>query len=138
MISAALRDGTADRQCVFEAFGRRLPSGRRYGVVAGTARLLELISRFRFDPEEITFLRERGIDERTADWLANYRFSGDIDGYAEGELFFPGSPILTVSGTFAECVLLETLVLSVLNHDCAVATGAARMVTAARGRPLIE
>jgi nicotinate phosphoribosyltransferase len=138
MISAALRDGTADRQCVFEAFGRRLPSGRRYGVVAGTGRLLELISRFRFDPEEITFLRERGIDERTADWLAAYRFSGDIEGYAEGELFFPGSPIMTVSGTFAECVILETLILSVLNHDSAIAAAAARMVTAARGRPIIE
>jgi nicotinate phosphoribosyltransferase len=138
MISAALRDGTADRPCVFEAFGRRLPNGRRYGVVAGTSRLLDLIGRFRFDPEEITFLRERGIDDRTAAWLADYRFGGDIEGYAEGELFFPGSPILTVSGTFAECVVLETLILSVLNHDSAVAAAAARMVTAARGRPIIE
>jgi nicotinate phosphoribosyltransferase len=138
MISAALRDGTADRPCVFEAFGRRLPNGRRYGVVAGTGRLLELITRFRFDPEEITFLRERGIDDRTAQWLSDYRFSGDIEGYAEGELFFPGSPILTVSGTFAECVILETLILSVLNHDSAIAAAAARMVTAARGRPIIE
>jgi len=138
MISAALRDGTADRPCVFEAFGRRLPNGRRYGVVGGTGRLLELIGRFRFEPEEITFLRERGIDERTAGWLADYRFTGDIEGYAEGELFFPGSPILTVSGTFAECVILETLILSVLNHDCAIAAAAARMVTAARGRPIIE
>lgn len=138
MISAALRDGTADRPCVFEAFGRRLPSGRRYGVVAGMGRLLELIGRFRFDPEEITFLRERGIDDRTAQWLSDYRFTGDIEGYAEGELFFPGSPILTVSGTFAECVILETLILSVLNHDSAIAAAAARMVTAARGRPIIE
>jgi nicotinate phosphoribosyltransferase len=138
MISAALQDGTADRACVFEAFGRRLPSGRRYGVVAGTARLLELITNYRFDDEEIAFLRERGTDERTAQWLADYRFSGDIDGYAEGELFFPGSPILTVSGGFAECVILETLVLSVLNHDSAIAAAAARMVTAARGRPIIE
>jgi nicotinate phosphoribosyltransferase len=87
----------------------------------------------------VAFLRERGVvDDTTADWLAAYGFQGDIDGYAEGELFFPGSPILTVTGTFAECVLLETLALSVLNHDCAIAAAAARMVTAARGRPLIE
>lgn len=139
MISAALGDGTADRPCVFEAFGRRLPNGRRYGVVAGTGRLLEAIREFRFDPDEIAFLSERGIvDERTAGWLAGYRFTGDIDGYAEGELFFPGSPILTVTGTFAECVVLETLILSVLNHDSAIAAAAARMVTAARGRPIIE
>ncbi|MFF5171473.1 nicotinate phosphoribosyltransferase [Micromonospora sp. NPDC000089] len=139
MVGAALRDGTADRRCTFEVFGRRLPAGRRYGVVAGTARLVELIRDFRFHPEEIDFLRRTGVvDEPAAQWLAGYRFTGDIDGYAEGELFFPGSPILTVSGGFAECVVLETLVLSVLNHDCAIAAAAARMVTAARGRALIE
>ncbi|MEV6971252.1 nicotinate phosphoribosyltransferase [Hamadaea sp. NPDC051192] len=139
MVSAALRDGTAERPCVFEAFGRRLPNGRRYGVVAGTGRLMELISRFTFDPDEIAYLVDRGIvDRTTGDWLADYKFTGDIDGYAEGELFFPGSPILTVSGTFAECVVLETLILSVLNHDSAIAAAAARMVTAARGRPIIE
>ena len=139
MVSAALRDGTADRRCVFEVFTRRLPAGRRYGVVAGTGRLIELIRDFRFDPEEVDFLRRTGVvDDRAAEWLTNYRFTGDVDGYAEGELFVPGSPILTVSGSFAECVVLETLVLSVLNHDCAVAAAAARMVTAARGRALIE
>lgn len=139
MVSAALRDGSADRPCVFEVFARRLPSGRRYGVVAGTARVIEAVSAFRFGPDELSYLRTAGVvDDRTLDWLASYRFSGDIDGYAEGELFFPGSPILTVSGTFAECVVLETLILSILNHDAAIAAAAARMVTAARGRPIIE
>jgi len=139
MVSAALKDGTADRRSVFEVFARRLPTGRRYGVAAGQGRLMELIRDFRFAPEDIDFLRRSGIvDETTAAWLTDYHFTGDIDGYAEGELFFPGSPILTVSGRFAECVVLETLILSVLNHDCAIAAGAARMVTAARGRPIIE
>jgi nicotinate phosphoribosyltransferase len=139
MLSAALRDGTADRRCVFEVFARRLPTGRRYGVVAGTGRLVDLIAEFRFRAEEVEFLKSRGIvDDATAEWLGKYRFGGDIDGYTEGELFFPGSPIITVSGTFAECVALETLILSVLNHDSAIAAAAARMVTAARGRPVIE
>jgi nicotinate phosphoribosyltransferase len=139
MVCAALKDATAARRCVFEAFARRLPPGRRYGVVAGTGRLVEMLASYRFGPEDVEYLRATGVvDEHTAAWLAAYRFSGDIDGYAEGELFFPGSPLLTVSGTFAECVILETLVLSVLNHDCAVAAAAARMVTAARGRPIIE
>ncbi|MGN9803980.1 nicotinate phosphoribosyltransferase [Micromonospora sp. L32] len=139
MVSAALRDGTAERRCAFEVFSRRLPAGRRYGVVAGTGRLVDLIRDFRFDADEVDFLRRTGVvDDRAAEWLASYRFTGDVDGYAEGELFFPGSPILTVSGGFAECVVLETLVLSVLNHDSAVAAAAARMVTAARGRTLIE
>jgi nicotinate phosphoribosyltransferase len=139
MVSAALRDGTASRRCAFEVFARRLPPGRRYGVVAGTGRLIDALAAFRFGPTDLTYLADHGVvDESMADWLAEYRFGGDLDGYPEGELFFPGSPILTVSGTFAECVVLETLVLSVLNHDCAVAAAAARMVTAARGRPLIE
>jgi nicotinate phosphoribosyltransferase len=139
MVSAALKDGAAHRRCVFEVFGRRLPAGRRYGVVAGTGRLMDLVRDFRFDEAQVDFLRRAGVvDDGTAAWLSRYRFTGDIEGYAEGELFFPGSPILTVSGTFAECVLLETLILSVLNHDCAIAAGAARMVTAARGRSIIE
>ena len=139
MVSAALRDGTADRRCVFEVFARRLPTGRRYGVVAGTGRLIERSATSGSARTRSTSCAETGVGRRhAAAWLADYRFTGDIDGYAEGELFFPGSPILTVSGTFAECVVLETLVLSVLNHDCAIAAAAARMVTAARGRPLIE
>jgi nicotinate phosphoribosyltransferase len=139
MLNAAVRDGTAQRHCVFEVFARRLPTGRRYGIVAGTGRLIEALADYHFGADEIDFLRRTGVvDDDTAAWLAGYRFGGDIHGYAEGELYFPGSPILTVSGTFADCVLLETLVLSVLNFDSAVAAAAARMVTAARGRPLIE
>jgi nicotinate phosphoribosyltransferase len=137
MAAAALADGTAQRQCVFEVFARRLPEGRRYGVVAGTDRLLESIERFRFGEEELAMLTGV-VDEATLAWLADYRFSGDIDGYPEGELYFPGSPILTVAGTFVDAVLLETLSLSILNHDSAVASAASRMVTAAAGRPIIE
>jgi nicotinate phosphoribosyltransferase len=139
MLGSALRDGTAQRHCVFEVFARRLPDGRRYGVVAGTARLIDAIGEFRFDAQTIDVLRrDEVIDDLAAEHLAGYRFRGDVDGYPEGELYFPYSPVLTVSGTFADAVVLETLALSVLNHDCAVASAAARMVTAAAGRPIIE
>ncbi|HET6391910.1 MAG TPA: nicotinate phosphoribosyltransferase [Blastococcus sp.] len=139
MVAAALADGTAGRDCVFEVFARRLPHGRRYGVLAGTGRLLEALPHFRFGDAELAALREQGLtDERLLDWLAGFRFSGDVDGYAEGDLFFPGSPVLTVRAPFAEGVLLETLALSVLNHDSAIASAAARMVAAACERPCIE
>ncbi|MDT0342984.1 nicotinate phosphoribosyltransferase [Streptomyces litchfieldiae] len=139
MLRAALRAGTAHRRSAFEVFTRRLPEGRRYGVVAGTGRVLDAVENFRFEPEILDFLDERGIiDGPTRDWLADYRFTGDIHGYPEGEVYFPGSPIMTVEGTFGECVLLETVILSILNHDSAVAAAASRMAVAAQDRPLIE
>ncbi|MEV0251377.1 nicotinate phosphoribosyltransferase [Nocardia sp. NPDC050712] len=137
MLAAALADGSAERRCTFEVFARRLPNGRRYGVVAGTGRVLEALERFRFGPEELAVVA-RFLDARAVEWLRDYRFTGEIDGYAEGELYFPGSPILTVRGSFAEGVVLETLILSILNHDSAIASAAARMVNAAAGRRTIE
>lgn len=139
MVDAAIQHGTADTECMFEVFARRLPGARRYGIVAGTGRLLDLIRDFRFGDAELSWLRENDVvTARTLDWLADYRFSGDIWGYREGEAYFPNSPILVVESSFAEGVLLETLALSVLNYDSAVANAATRMVTAARGRPLAE
>jgi nicotinate phosphoribosyltransferase len=139
MLAAALRDGTAQRSCAFEVFARRLPAGRRYGVVGGVGRALDAVRDFRFGDGDLEFLLGAGaIDDRTAEYLAGYRFRGSIVGYPEGELYFPGSPILSVGGTFAEAVVLETILLSILNHDSAVAAAAARMVTAAGARPIIE
>jgi nicotinate phosphoribosyltransferase len=139
MLRAALGSGTARRRAVFEVFARYLPNGRRYGVVAGTGRLLDALARFRFSDADLGYLSEhRVIDEATLRFLASYDFTGNIWAYGEGDCYFPGSPILVVEGTFAEAGLLETLVLSVLNHDCAIASAASRMVTAADGRPLIE
>ena len=139
MIDAAMDSGTHDRECVFEVFARRLPEGRRYGVVAGTGRLMDAIAAFRFSDNDLAWLRENSVvRQATLDWLADYRFTGSISGYQEGDAYFPGSPILVVDGTFAEAVILETVALSVLNYDSAVASAAARMVSAAQGRPLAE
>ncbi|QUH00410.1 nicotinate phosphoribosyltransferase [Saccharopolyspora erythraea] len=139
MLASALRDGTADRQCAFEVFTRRLPDGRRYGVVGGLDRVLEAVENFRFGEAELEQLASAGVvGDSTLEWLADYRFRGDVDGYPEGEVYFPGSPLLSVRGTFAEAVVLETVVLSILNHDSAIAAAAARMVSAANGRRMIE
>ena len=139
MLQGALHSGAAERRTIFEVFARHLPHGRRYGVVAGTGRLLDALEQFRFDAADLDFLRTSGIvDDVTLRYLKSYRFGGNIWGYAEGDCYFPGSPILVVEGTFAEAVLLETITLSILNHDCAIAAAASRMVTAAGDRPLIE
>src|SRR5262245_8720628 len=132
MVRGALASGTAARRAIFEVFARHLPAGRRYGVVAGIGRLLDaLVSDWFYDPA-LEYLTSHGIvDEPTAEWLSSYRFSGNIWGYAEGDLYFPGSPILVVEAGFAEAVILETIVLSILNHDSAIASAASRMVRAA-------
>jgi nicotinate phosphoribosyltransferase len=137
MLQAALAAGTAHRRSVFELFPRRLPEGRRYGVVAGVGRALDALEHFRFDDEVLAVL-EDVVDGPTLDWLASYRFTGDISGYAEGEAYFPYSPLLTVEAPFAEAVLLETLLLSIYNHDSAIASAASRMTMAAGDRPCIE
>lgn len=139
MLQAALAHGSAQRRSVFEVFGRRLPDGRRYGVVGGTGRLLDAIERFEFDDSALAALDEaRVVDEATLAWLADYHFSGDAWGYGEGEAYFPYSPMLIVEGSFAEAVVLETVILSILNYDSAIASAASRMTTAAGGRPCIE
>jgi nicotinate phosphoribosyltransferase len=137
MLAAALRDGTAGRRTSFELFARRLPEGRRYGVVAGTDRFLEALTAFGFDDAALHLL-SAFLDPETLSYLADFRFRGDVDGYPEGELYFAGSPVLSVHGSFAECIVLETLLLSIFNHDTAIASAAARMVSAADDRPLIE
>lgn len=139
MVQAALAAGTADRRSVFELFPRRLPEGRRYGVVAGVGRALDALADFRFDGDDVEFLARTGVvDDATATWLADYRFTGDIQGYPEGEVYFPGAPLLVVEGTFAEAVILETLLLSIYNHDSAIASAASRMTLMAHGRPCAE
>ncbi len=137
MVQAARQAGTAERRAVFELFPRRLPEGRRYGVVAGVGRALDAIESFRFDAAALASLADL-VDADLLEWLASYRFAGDIWGYAEGEAYFPHSPLLVVEATFAEAVLLETVLLSIYNHDSAIASAASRMTLAAGARPCIE
>lgn len=139
MLDAALRSGVAGRRAVFEVFARGLPPGRRYGVLAGTGRLAGMIEAFRFGASELAYLEATGgLSDAVLEMLAGYRFNGEVLAYAEGEVYFPDSPVLTVEAPFGEAVLLETVVLSVLNFDSAVAAAASRMVTAAGTRPIIE
>jgi nicotinate phosphoribosyltransferase len=139
MLSSFVADGSARRQAVFECFARRLPSGRRYGVVAGLGRLTELLDGLSFAEPDVAWLLASGVvTPEAADYLRDFRLTCDVEAYAEGELYFPGSPVLTVRGELGQALILETLVLSVLNHDSAIASAAARMAVAARGRPLIE
>ncbi len=137
MLQASLAAGTAHRRAVFELFPRRLPPGRRYGVVGGVGRFLDALERFRFTDEDLAALADV-VDDRTVTWLRDYRFRGSIWGYAEGDAYFPYSPLVVVEASFAEAVLLETVLLSIYNHDSAITSAASRMTYAAGVRPCIE
>ena len=139
MLDAALAAGVAERPVTFEVFTRSLPPGRRYGVFAGLGRLMDALERFVFGPYELEWLAgRRFLSDAALEWLRAYRFSGEMHAYAEGELYTGGSPVLTVCGGFGEAVLLETMVLSILNYDSAVAAAASLITAAAGGRPVIE
>lgn len=139
MLDAALQAGVADQVSVFEVFTRSLPDGRRFGVFAGLERLLDALDAFRFGPEELAWLAAADVvTPPTLEWLGRLRFSGDIHAYPEGELYTGGSPVLTVVAPFGQGVLLETVILSILNHDCAVGVAASIIAEAARDRPVIE
>lgn len=139
MLQAALLSGKAYEKATFELFARKLPSGRRYGVVGGIGRAIEAVKNFRFTDEQLDMLSaDSGILPETVEYLRNYNFTGKIYGYREGDVYFPNSPVLTVEGHFGDAVLLETVLLSILNHDSAVMSAASRMVVAGNGLPLIE
>lgn len=139
MLQAALQSGMAHQRATFDLFARKLPEGRRYGVVGGINRAIEAVKNFTFTDEQLALLAsDPVILPETVEYLRNYKFTGKIVGYREGELYFPNSPILTVEGNFGDSVLLETVLLSILNHDSAVMGAASRMVVAADGLPLIE
>src|SRR5690606_11982426 len=139
MLSSFVADGTADHPAVFELLARRLPEGRRFGILGGLGRFLDALPEFTFTAEDKQWLITDGaLTPEAADWLGDFRFSGDILAYAEGDLYWPHSPVLTISGRLGECILLETLALSIFNHDTAIASAAARMTIAAEGRPLME
>jgi nicotinate phosphoribosyltransferase len=139
MLDAALVSGLAAQPVVFQVFARRLPPGRRYGVLAGLDRFLEQLPEFRFDEDELAWLVSEGVVRpATARHLAAWRFGGDLEACAEGEVWHPRTPLVQVRSTFGDGVLLETLLLSCLNGDSAVAAAAARIRTAAGGARLIE
>ncbi|MCP4226652.1 MAG: nicotinate phosphoribosyltransferase, partial [Actinomycetia bacterium] len=139
MVDIALNSGSAQRRTVFEVFTRSLPAGRSYGVVAGTARALDAIANFRFTDDELSWLAaQKIVGPHALDYLANYRFSGDAWGFLEGDLYLPNSPVFTVEATFAEAVVLETVLLSIFNHDSAVASATARITDAAETRDILE
>ena len=138
MLDALVLSGKVNEKAVFEVFSRDLKE-RSYGVFAGLLPLMETIEKFTFSHKEISFLESINLlSAETLRWLEEYSFSGKISAYREGELYFPFSPVMTVEAEIGEALILETIILSFLNHASAVATAAARITESANGKFVME
>lgn len=143
MLGALQASGMHRRQAVFEAFVRKLPPCRSYLVACGIERAVEKILALRFTDADVRYLAGADGMGGTA-WTAllaslpSFRFTGSISAIPEGTVVFPGEPLVRVEAPLEEAQLVETLLLSILNHDVRIATKAARCVMAAKGRTVVE
>lgn len=131
--------GYKDRICYFDVFFRQCPDGGGFAIAAGLEQVVQYIQDLHFSPEDIDYLRGRKIfSEEFLEYLANFRFTGDIWAVPEGTPIFPKEPIMTVRAPAIEAQLIETYVLLCINHQSLIATKANRVVRAAQGRTVLE
>ena len=132
-------NGYRDRITYFDVFFRQCPDGGGFAVAAGLEQIIQYIQDLHFAPEDIAYLRNRGIfSEEFLEYLENFRFTGDIWAVPEGTPIFPKEPIITVRAPAIEAQLIETYILLCINHQSLIATKANRIVRAAEGRTVLE
>ena len=131
--------GYKDQICYFDVFFRRCPDGGGFAIAAGLEQVAEYIQALHFDPEDIAYLRNRKLfSEEFLDYLAHFKFTGDIWAVPEGTPIFPREPIITVRAPAIEAQIIETFILLSINHQSLIATKANRVVRAAQGRTVLE
>jgi nicotinate phosphoribosyltransferase len=139
MADSYVAQGLADDPVAFELFVRTLPAHRGYLVAAGLERVCEYLTGFAFAPESLDYLHTSGTSsDALIEQLRTLRFTGDVDAVPEGTVVHAGEPILRVEGPRMACQLAETFLLNQVNFQTMIATKAARIVTAAAGRPVID
>ena len=139
MIQGYFEKGYADRITYFDLFFRRCPDGAGFAIAAGLEQIVQYIQDLHFSREDIAYLRGRGMfSEKFLQYLADFRFTGDIWAVPEGTPIFPQEPIITVRAPAAQAQLIETFLLLSVNHQSLIATKANRVVRAAEGRTVLE
>ena len=132
-------NGYTDRITYFDLFFRRCPDGGGFAIAAGLEQIVQYIQKLHFDTEDIAYLRERKcFNEDFLNYLANFKFTGDIWAVPEGTPIFPREPIITVRAPAIQAQLVETYLLLCVNHQSLIATKANRVVRAAEGRTVLE
>jgi len=123
----------------FDVFFRQIPDNGGYVICAGLEQIIDYIKNLKFDSEDISYLSSLNkFSDDFLDYLSNFKFSGDVWAIPEGTVVFPNEPLITVRAPLIEAQLLETMLLAIINHQCLIATKASRIVSAAKGRPVME
>lgn len=139
MAQSHFSQGRQHEIAYFDYFFRTVPDHGGYAIFAGLTQVLDYLEFLHFTPDDIAFLRSKGVfTAEFLDYLANFRFHGDIRAVPEGSVVFPHEPLLTVRAPLIDCQLIETYLLLTLNHQSRIATKAARIVHEAAGRPVFE
>ena len=132
-------NGYKDKICYFDVFYRRVPDNGGFAIACGLEQVIDYIKNLRFDDEDITYLRSKGIfSEEFLKYLSEFKFTGDIWAVPEGTVIFPNEPMMTVRAPAIQAQLIETFVLLTLNHQSLIATKANRIFRAANGRAVSE
>lgn len=134
-----LENGLADTVCCFDLYFRKVPDNGGFAVMCGLEQAINYIKKLSFTDEDIAYLRDKKIfSEKFLDYLRNFKFSCDVWAIPEGTPVFPNEPLVIVKGPAIQAQLMETMLLLCINHQCLIATKAARIVKAADGRAVME
>ena len=134
MMQGYFKNKDKNETVVFDAFYRNNPNGGGYAIAAGLEQVIDYIKNLHFDEEDIAYLRSLKIfDEDFLEYLSGFHFSGDIYAIPEGSVMFPREPVLKVVAPIMEAQLVETAILTIINHQSLIATKASRVCFAARG-----
>ena len=134
-----LKNNLHKKNVYFDVFFRNIPDDGGFAIAAGLQQVIEYIKDLHFDKEDIEYFRSKNMfSEDFLEYLADFKFTGDIYAVPEGTCIFPREPIMTIKAPAIEAQILETFILLTLNHQSLIATKANRIVRAAQGRPVLE
>ena len=139
MANGYFENGMADTVAYFDMFFRKVPDDGGYAIMAGVEQMVDYLKNLKFTDEDIAYLEGRGcFSKGFLEYLRNFKFACDVWAIPEGEIIFPGEPIVTVRGPIIQAQFVETMILLTINHQSLIATKASRMVRAAEGRAVME